>query len=544
MGIPSYFSYIVKNHGHIIKKIQTLNNKANNLYLDSNSIIYDCLRKIKQKNLSTNEFEEILIKDICETIDSYVKIIKPDKTLIIAFDGVAPFAKMEQQKNRRYKSSLDVQIMKHLKIHNKVGWDKTAITPGTKFMKKLNSRVTSYYITKPESLGVENIIISGSNDPGEGEHKIFDFIRNNKKKHADETTFVYGLDADLIMLCLNHLHISENIYLYRETPEFIKSIDKSLEPNESYVLDIPVLGDILSNTLSSNDTTNNTNKTNNTNNSQKQINRLHDYIFLCFFLGNDFMPHFPAVNIRTTGVNIMLSAYKNTIGKTKNVLTDGNKIYWKQVNKLIQFISDQEDDSLKDEYNKRRRWEKRRYVTKTDEEKLYKVSMLPTYNRILEEEIDPFSKNLENRYYKTLFETDITGDEKKRICINYLEGLEWTMKYYTHGCIDWKWSYKYHYPPLFKDLVKYTPLWETKMLETKPQEVVHPYVQLAYVLPKESLYLLPPKIEKFLLETYKDNYEITPEIKWSFCKYFWESHVNFSHIDFKDLETNLVPFCG
>jgi hypothetical protein len=67
---------------------------------------------------------------------------------------------------------------------------------------------------------------------------------------------------------------------------------------------------------------------------------------------------------------------------------------------------------------------------------------------------------------------------------------------------------------------------------------------LAYVLPKESLYLLPPKIEKFLLETYKDNYEITPEIKWSFCKYFWESHVNFSHIDFKDLETSLVPFCG
>lgn len=534
MGIPSYFSYIVKNHGHIIKKIKNLNNKVNNLYLDSNSIIYDCLRKIKEKNLTTNKFEDILINDICLTIDSYVKSIKPDKTLFIAFDGVAPFAKMEQQKNRRYKSSLDIQIMKHLKIQNNIGWDKTAITPGTKFMKKLNSRISSYYITKPRALGVKNIIISGSNDPGEGEHKIFDFIRNNKKKHKDETTFVYGLDADLIMLCLNHLYISKNIYLYRETPEFIKSIDKTLEPNESYVLDIPVLGDILSDTLCSDKL----------NSSQKPINRLHDYIFICFFLGNDFMPHFPSVNIRTTGVDTMLSAYKNTIGKTKNILTDGNKIYWKQVKKLIQFIADQEETLLKDEYDKRRRWEKRRYSNKTDEEKLYKVSMLPTYNRILEEEIDPFSKKWENRYYKTLFDTDMVRDEKKRICINYLEGLEWTMKYYTHGCIDWKWSYKYHYPPLFSDLVKYTPLWETKMLEKKSQEVVHPYVQLAFVLPKESLYLLPPKIEKFLLETYKDHYDITPEIKWSFCKYFWESHVNFSHVNFNNLEKNLVSFCG
>lgn len=33
------------------------------------------------------------------------------------------------------------------------------------------------------------------------------------------------------------------------------------------------------------------------------------------FLGNDFMPHFPSVNIRTGGIHIMLSAYKNLFGK-------------------------------------------------------------------------------------------------------------------------------------------------------------------------------------------------------------------------------------
>jgi 5'-3' exonuclease len=40
MGIPSYFSYIVKNHANIIKKISDYTIQVNNLYLDCNSIIY------------------------------------------------------------------------------------------------------------------------------------------------------------------------------------------------------------------------------------------------------------------------------------------------------------------------------------------------------------------------------------------------------------------------------------------------------------------------------------------------------------------------
>ena len=104
MGIPSYFSYILKNHKNIIKKIT--NTQKNNLYLDSNSIIYDCLRKTSDKRQ--------LFDNICLKIEEYIHNIKPNKRVFIAFDGVAPVAKLEQQRTRRYKSYLE---KKKRKVH-------------------------------------------------------------------------------------------------------------------------------------------------------------------------------------------------------------------------------------------------------------------------------------------------------------------------------------------------------------------------------------------------------------------------------------------
>ena len=138
MGIPSYFSYIVKNHSSIIKRLSDLGRRPHNLYLDSNSIIYDCLRRLtpEYSTCTNGQFETKLIAAMCTTIDNYIKTTQPTKTVFIAFDGVAPFAKMEQQKNRRYKSALDAEIKRALDIASPKVWDKTAITPGTKFMKK------------------------------------------------------------------------------------------------------------------------------------------------------------------------------------------------------------------------------------------------------------------------------------------------------------------------------------------------------------------------------------------------------------------------
>lgn len=156
--------------------------------------------------------------------------------------------------------------------------------------------------------------------------------------------------------------------------------------------------------------------------------------------------------------------------------------------------------------------------------------------------IDPRKKYWEIRYYKALFDIDITNEWKQKICVNYLEGLEWTISYYTDSCKDWKWSYHYNYPPLFKDLVKFIPHWDTIMIEKNNNTAVSPYVQLSYVLPKSSLNLLPDNIRLGLLKNYPELYDNDCKIYWAFCKYLWEGHVDFPHIDLEQLETFVSSF--
>ena len=522
MGIPAFFSYIIKNHPEIIKQIKANKILFNNFYLDSNSIVYDCLRNL-DFDIDKKSFEERLIENVCIKINEYITLIKPNQYVFIAFDGVAPVAKLEQQRTRRYKSSFETKLIKKLgKTDNKV-WDKTAITPGTEFMTKLDKRIKAFF--KNHKFNCK-IIISTSTEKGEGEHKIFKFIRENQVIHKKYKTLIYGLDADLIMLGLNHLPIAREIYLFRETPEFIKSINSDLIPNENYILDLPELSKTIISRM------NNFKPIN----EKQQSNRLYDYIFLCFFLGNDFMPHFPSINIRTNGIEILLNAYSAVIGKTNQNLTDGKIIFWANVRKFVEYLSENELKYLKKEYQIRDRWERRHFPNNTIEEKLTKLQHIPIKERDIEKYINPFEYGWQKRYYEKLFDTDINNFYKRKICNNFLEGLEWVLNYYTVDCKDWRWSYKYNYPPLLSDLCIFIPHFETEMIKPNNNKSVSPYVQLSYVLPKESLHHLPYEIFIKLMKNKNHLYDTNCDFCWSFCKYFWESHIKLPYIDLEELE--------
>lgn len=528
MGIPSYFVYIVKNHRSIIKKFEKSNNKIDNLYLDCNSLIYEAINIVKFDN--KNQYEEEVLNMVCEKIEFYIDIIGPNKKVFIAFDGTAPVAKLNQQKNRRYKSWFQDQIFKSLDstIPDKL-WNPAAITPGTEFMEKLDSKINSYF-TKRDNKGI-NIIISTSKIAGEGEHKIYEYIRENPEYHKTSSTVIYGLDADLIMLTLNHLPYSNKLYLFRETPYFIKNIDDTLVENSNYLLDIPEFAEKLICDMINVD---NVNKIN----DKIRMNIINDYVFLCFFLGNDFMPHFPSLNIRTQGIDIILNIYNKVNNNLNNFFVTDKGINWGQLRNMVEILGRNEETLIKEEYKNRKKLEVRKNNKQSEIDKFMST---PIYIRKNELFINPSEEGWQYRYYKVLFDIEIDEDRKKQICVNYLSILEWNYYYYNSKCIDWRFKYNYNYPPLFQDLIKYIPYFETRFLTRKEYNPITENVQLAYVLPRDSLNLIPKINTNELIKNLNEYYKLDYDFEWAFCRYFWECHVKIPDLDIKLLE-NLLSY--
>jgi len=152
MGIPYYFYHLSKKYNNIIS-----NNIPTNINLyaiDFNGIIHP--EASKENN------EKLLFQNLWNKIITYENNFKPNK-LIICIDGVAPLAKIIQQRKRRY-----LTIYKN-KIDNiKSSWDTNAISAGTNFMNKLDEFIFN-------KINDTSFTFDGSKNQGEGEHKIFQY---------------------------------------------------------------------------------------------------------------------------------------------------------------------------------------------------------------------------------------------------------------------------------------------------------------------------------------------------------------------------------
>lgn len=492
MGIPSYFSYIIKNHKSIVTK---LFNKPSNLYLDSNSIVYDVAKQLNYPDfLNQMDFENILILRVCEKIHYYIETVQPTHGVYIAFDGVPPLAKMVQQRERRYKGWLTHKLSKKLNIIDDVPtWNTIHITPGTEFMNKLDKEIKQYFHKYIPFY--QEFIMSTSTDPGEGEHKLFEHIRNHSK--PDHTTFIYGLDADLIILGLNHLTYT-SIYLVRESTEF------KLDTKELMLLNLNEL--------------------------KKQINKvmnLNDYVLLSFFIGNDFFPKLPYINIHQKGMDVLTSIYKKVILPSEFIF-DGHQINWSLYKKLIIGIAEVEHSMLKELYKERNKF----YFTSTDV--TAKLNALPRIYREVEKYINPFEDGWEHRYYQKLFKSNYNASTIQSICTNYLQMVEWNIQYYSMDAPNWETYYHFNYPPLFKDLVYFIPDSNTSLVPHRPIVPFTSNQLLAYVLPKEYLHLLPKDVyDKIKHKHWYDKCEV----EWTYCNFFWESNIISNDISIKDLKS-------
>lgn len=515
MGIPSYFSYIIKNYSNIIRNLsyhKNENTTFDSLFMDCNSIIYDVYNEMKNIIIDIPSLEKKIISCVIKKIELYIDIIKPHKLVYIAFDGVAPFAKMEQQRTRRYKSLYMNKL--NIKDESLSLWNTSAITPGTEFMCLLTKKIKKHFQS------CKNYIVSGSDEPGEGEHKMIDYIRKNAIH--DENILIYGLDSDLIMLSIFHHNLCNNIYVFREAPEFLKSkVIHNSDNNDLLFMDIRELSNSIMIEMSAN-----------------EISRTYDYIFLCFFLGNDFLPHFPCLNIRTSGIQILMETYRKYIGNFENryfISKDSGKIQWKWVKLFLLEISKLEHDYILKEFHVRNRYDNYKWEQTTLEEKENVLMNVPIIYRADEKYIYPLEHGWEDRYYRRLFKLERTSENVKKISINYLSGLEWVFKYYTSGCSDWKWKYNYNYPPLFTDLIKYIPEHDFDFIINKNTSF-SPKVQLAYVIPIHNHHLLDKKNSIILKEKYSHYFCENFDFQWAYCRYFWESHIILPEIPESILE--------
>ena len=544
MGIPAYFSYIIKNHSNIIRNWKNLRNQFgssisnvmfHSLYMDCNSIVYDSVHSMTPEESAQPhaEYEEIIIRKVIDRINHIIASIHPTNTIYIAFDGVAPFAKMEQQRVRRYKtafmSSLDfhtetVRMQEPIRTNQ---WSTSSITPGTRFMELLSSRI-EYEYSNPGKYGVRDLQVSTSRYAGEGEHKMFHYMRNkNPGSSQKERVAVYGLDSDLIMLSIFHCLNCENIWICREAPAFSKSIlpkNIAVQPNEMLFLDIRLFSRSILTEM----------RVSEPPGTKSAECRIYDYVFMCFLLGNDFLPHFPALNIRTAGTDRIMDTYAEHIGKYPDrtlISKETRRIEWKWVSLLLSELAKNEHTFLLEEYGVREKWARKQWPEKTPEDRENLFQNTPTILRAEELYICPTENKWEDRYYKSLFHEERTPELVERVCINYLEGLEWVFRYYTDGCPHWRWKYEWHYPPLLSDLIQFVPTTDKSLIDPS-KGINKPYMpmeQLMYVLPSSQHHLLPQDVQSNLKKTADYEIKYPPlhalTFEWAFCKYFWECHL-------------------
>ena len=409
MGIPSYFSHIIRNYGQIIRRLQQCN-RFQHLFMDCNSFVYGSWagieKRIREGRLSMEEIEkrggieELIIYYTIQDIREQIGFIKPEKSIYIAFDGKPPYGKMLQQRQRRYRSCFN-------RLHSggqEPIWDTVAITHGTPFMALLSSAIYTAFENTEKQFHVEKVIVSCSDQPGEGEHKLFKHMRENDFTNDDIA--VYGLDSDLIMLSIFHQHCCKCIHVYREAPEF-RSVISEFQPNERLFLNIPELCVSINQYMCCVET---------------QINRVYDYVFMCFMLGNDFMPGFPSLSIRTHGLQVLMDTYRENIGNTTDLFLDlkTKEIQWKVFKRFISALATQEEELLKKEITNRRKYDK--WNAKTREEIILNA---PKFLRQREEYINPWEDGWKARY-DMLYGNDAGL---------YLRKLKEVLKYYGgEGC--------------------------------------------------------------------------------------------------------------
>ena len=394
-----------------------------NLYLDMNGIIHPCTHPEDGPAPTT---EKEMFDAVCAYIDRVFSIVRPRRLLYMAIDGVAPRAKINQQRSRRFRSAREAEEKQKEKLALRDEWkklgfkvkeqdpnapppfDSNVITPGTPFMSRLAVELRKYVARKiasdPAWRNIR-VLFSDASVPGEGEHKIAEFIRVERAQPGYDANIhhvMYGLDADLIMLALSTHEVRFSIlreevfpkrgeqrngqgrgpggsaasnapqrgggqqrnYGYEQeyVPQrdkleqrFVDEMDKSglkLRADVGnrkpfHFLHVNVLREYLDAEFRD-DINVEIGQVPDTDVVYDLERVIDDFVFLCFFVGNDFLPHLPTLDIREGAVNFLIELYKQQLPRVGYLTSDGGNVDFARARKMLVPIGLKEDEIFKE----------------------------------------------------------------------------------------------------------------------------------------------------------------------------------------------------
>ena len=239
MGIPYFFASLIRKHKTIVTKIRT-HLRPQICAMDFNAFIHTYLDDTRP------------VPSIVEALQTFLDATCQPGVLYIAMDGVVPYGKIVQQRYRRFRESTPGVF------------DRNQISPGTPFMRELDTAIRARF---------PHVIMSSTLEPGEGEHKIFNWL----KTRPERDVYIYGLDADLILLSLYHPYVG----LLRENQTFGGKVGEGFS-----VLSIASLAGVLPIPPG-------------------------QYVALCVLcFGNDFMPCIGMFSLRESGHDRAMKLYE------------------------------------------------------------------------------------------------------------------------------------------------------------------------------------------------------------------------------------------
>ncbi|XP_041805238.1 5'-3' exoribonuclease 1 isoform X2 [Chelmon rostratus] len=527
MGVPKFYRWISERYpclSEVVKEHQIP--EFDNLYLDMNGIIHQCSHP-NDEDVHFRISEEKIFADIFHYLEVLFRIIKPRKVFFMAVDGVAPRAKMNQQRGRRFRSAKEAEdkIKKALDkgevLPTEARFDSNCITPGTDFMARLQEQLKYFVHNKLSTDKLwqnVRVYLSGHETPGEGEHKIMEFIRseNSKPGHDPNTRHcLYGLDADLIMLGLTSHE--PNFSLLREEVQFggKKSQKRITTPEETtfHLLHLSLMREYIDYEFS---------ELRNHIGCDYDLERIiDDWILMGFLVGNDFIPHLPHLHISHDALPLLYKTYISVLPSLGGYLNENGHLNLRNFEKYLEKLAEFDREHFSEVFVDLKWFESKvgnKYLneaaglaaekeaaskdTDKKENSTLCLAALTSSERVTgegkgavgddeEEEDDMFEtefRQYKRTYYMTKIGVDVVSDEflaKQAKC--YVEGIQWILHYYYHGVQSWSWYYPFHYAPFLSDIRNISGLKLTFDLG-KP---FMPFQQLLAVLPAASMALLP-----------------------------------------------------